>query len=67
MIGRVLRIPTSGVTLNSYEQPLYHAGIAHGFIGGIIIMLLIAVAAFYNSSWRRLTMQQRLKKADDMV
>ncbi len=67
MIERVLRIPTSGATLNSYEQPLYHAGIAHGFIGGIIIMLLIAVASFHSESWRKYSMQQRLKKAEDMV
>ena len=66
MLERVLRIPTSGA-INSYEQPLYHAGIAHGFIGGIIIMLLIAAIALHNNGWRRLTMQQRLKKVDDMV
>jgi len=61
-----LRIPTSGA-INAYTEPLYHAGIAHGFIGGIIIMLLIAAIAFHNNDWRRLTMQQRLKKVDDMV
>jgi hypothetical protein len=67
MIERVLRIPTAGITLNSYEQPLYHAGIAHGFIGGIIIMLLISIAAFHSEGWRKYSMQQRLKKAEDMV
>lgn len=61
-----LRIPTSGA-MNPYTEPLYHAGIAHGFLGGVIIMLLIAAAAFHNSSWRRLSMQERLKKAEHMV
>jgi hypothetical protein len=66
MLERALRIPTSGAVY-TYGEPVYHAGIAHGFIGGIIIMLLIAVVAFHNNGWRRLTMQQRLKKVDDMV
>lgn len=63
---RSLRIPTSGAT-NPYVEPIYHAGIAHGFLSGVIIMLLIAATAFHNSSWRRLSMQERLKKAEHMV
>jgi len=62
----LLRIPTSGA-INAYTEPLYHAGIAHGFLSGIILMLLIAAAAFHNSSWRQLSMKRRLKNVEDMV
>ena len=63
---QLLRIPTPG-TPNIFEQPMYHAGIAHGFIGGLIVMLLIAIGVFHKNGWHTLTMQQRLKAAEHMM